>query len=341
MKIGEEPPATPSVDAGYAKRVQDEIEHYKSVDKVHDLPEIFHFWSNKYVRTKMEEVFGVSGFDDFYIKYIMQYHAAHPGKAVEIASLGAGNGDMEVGLGRVMRERGFTDFRFQCLDLNPAMLERGRALAAETQLADRFDFQEADLAAWNPGRKLAVVIVHQALHHMVKLEEIFANIKRAIGSEGYFLTNDMIGRNGHLRWPEALTQVHDIWKKMPDRYKYNHQLRRFEDLYENWDCSKEGFEGIRAQDILPLLVKNFHFEAFVAYGNIVDVFIDRGFGHNFDHTKQEDIDFIDRIGALDERLTSDGAIKPTQMIAVMRAAPVAATRCHLHWTPQFCLRPVV
>jgi hypothetical protein len=31
---------------------------------------------------------------------------------------------------------------------------------------------------------------------------------------------------------------------------------------KTWDCSKVGFEGIRAQDILPLLVKNSRFEAF-------------------------------------------------------------------------------
>ena len=85
---------------------------------------------------------------------------------------------------------------------------------------------------------------------------------------------------------------------MPSRYKYNHQLKRFEELYENWDCSKEGFEGIRAQDILPLLLQTFRFEAFVAFGNLPDVFVDRGFGHNLDPTSQEDVDFVDRIGAL-------------------------------------------
>jgi SAM-dependent methyltransferase len=330
-------PAPASTDPAYAARMKEEIEHYRQVENVHNLPEIFHVWSHHYVRTKMEAAFGVSKFDDFYCKYILKYAAENPGQRVEIASLGAGNGDMEVGLGKVLIERGFTNFLFHCLDVNPHMLARGRELAAAAGLSDHFSFEEVDAARWHPG-PLAVVIAHQALHHFVDLEAIFANVKAAIGHRGYFLTNDMIGRNGHQRWPEALEIVHGIWRNMPDRYKYNHQLKRFEKLYENWDCSKEGFEGIRAQDILPLLVKMFSFEAFAAYGNIIDIFVDRGFGHNFDPKNPEDVAFIERLGALDEQMVDEGKVKPCQMIAVMRGAPVSSPSYYKHWSPEFCVR---
>jgi SAM-dependent methyltransferase len=286
----------------------------------------------------MEAVLEVSSFQDFYAKHIRRYGSEHPGVVVEIASLGAGNSDMEVGLGKLLHEQGCTDFLFHCLDVNPAMLARGREMAAAAGLADRYSFERVDAARWNPGRPLGVVIAHQSLHHFVELEAIFANVKAAIGEDGYFLSNDMIGRNGHQRWPEALQEVHRIWRDMPDRYKYNHQLKRFEELYENWDCSKEGFEGVRAQDILPLLVKTFHFEAFVAYGNIVDVFVDRGFGHNFDPRNAADVAFIEKLGALGEELIDQGKVKPTQMIAVMRARPGGRPRVYRHWSPEFCVR---
>jgi SAM-dependent methyltransferase len=324
-------------EASYAARMREEIEHYRQVENVHDLPEIFHLWSHQYVRTKMEAAFGVSTFNDFYTKYMLKFAAENPGQRVEIASLGAGNGDLEVGLGKVLREKGFENFLFHCLDVNPHMLERGRDLAAAAGLADRFSFEQADAARWHPG-PLAVVMAHQALHHFVELEAIFANVKAAIGDRGYFLTNDMIGRNGHLRWPEALSIVHDIWRDMPDRYKYNHQLKRFESLYENWDCSKEGFEGIRAQNILPLLIKTFPFEAFAAYGNIVDIFVDRSFGHNFDPKNPEDVAFIERLGSMDEELLDAGKVKPCQMIAVMRGRPVEKPSYYKHWSPEFCVR---
>ncbi len=66
-----------------------------------------------------------------------------------------------------------------------------------------------------------------------------------------FVTNDMIGRNGHQRWPEALEIVNQYWHELPEAYRYNKLLSRYEPEYMNWDCSTEGFEGIRAQDILP------------------------------------------------------------------------------------------
>src|SRR5688500_964645 len=35
-------------------------------------------------------------------------------------------------------------------------------------------------------------------------------------------------------------------------------LKRHEELYENGDCNTEGFVGVRAQDILPLLLARFN-----------------------------------------------------------------------------------
>src|SRR5580658_10578847 len=92
--------------ASYRARMRQEIEAYRQVENVHNLPEIFHLWSNQYVRTKMEAVFEVSSFNDFYTKYTLRYAEENPGELVEIASLGAGNGDMEVSLGKVLRDKG-------------------------------------------------------------------------------------------------------------------------------------------------------------------------------------------------------------------------------------------
>ena len=73
---------------------------------------------------------------------------------------------------------------------------------------------------------------------------------------------------------------------------------------------------------------------------IFDIFMDRGFGPNFDVENPEDMEFIDRIGALNDRLISDGAIKPTQIVAAMRCQPTGLMRCYQHWTPEFCIRRV-
>ena len=110
---------------------------------------------------------------------------------------------------------------------------------------------ECDLNNWTAEHEFDSILAIHSLHHVVALEKPFDEVHRSLSGEGAFLINDMIGRNGHLRWPEALDVVQAFWKELPHSKRYNHQLKRFEDEFVNWDCSTEGFEGIRAQDIRP------------------------------------------------------------------------------------------
>ncbi len=206
------------------------------------------------------------------------------------------------------------------------------------------DFIELDLNAWDiEVGSYDVVMVNQSLHHFVELELLFQKIERAIGYTGVFITSDMIGRNGHMRWPEALEIINKLWGELPDRCKFNHLLKRFEERYENWDCSVSSFEGIRSQDILPLLIKNFHFDLFLGFGNLIDIFVDRAFGHNFDPQNAQDTAFIDRVAKLDQKLIEAGELTPTHLFAVMRSKKndpekLQRTKTYMNLSPAFCLR---
>src|SRR2546421_428065 len=141
----------------YQERMVKEVEFFKSYENVHDLPGIFHYWSNKYLVAKYRQ-FGFDNPKQFFSLYMQR----------------------------------------ACIEL----------------------------------------------------EVLFDKIYQTLHPDGYFVTDDMIGRNGHMRWPEALTVFNALWKELPEKYKYNHQLKRLEIEFDNWDCSKEAFEGIRSQDIL-------------------------------------------------------------------------------------------
>ena len=104
----------------------------------------------------------------------------------------------------------------------------------------------------------------------------------------------MIGRNGHMRWPEAMDVIPSLWKYLAQSHKFSHQLKRIEHGYVNWGCSSKSFDGTRAQDILPELVKSFQFDLFLGFCSLVDIFIDRGFGPNFDVESEWDRLFVDR-----------------------------------------------
>jgi SAM-dependent methyltransferase len=326
----------------YDARLAWEKGFYEDQVNVHDLPDIFHYWSDGTIRPKLE-IFGFSGPLGMFDKYLSEHCATDQGRAVQgravrFVSVGSGNCDLEIGLAQSLIARGHQNFVIDCLDLNPAMLDRGRTAAVENGLADRLCFVETDFNEWQPSREYDAVVANQALHHVVNLEGLFGRVRSALAPRGRFIISDMIGRNGHQLWPEALKIVHEFWRQLPPRYRYNRALNRYEKLYENWDCSRESFEGIRAQDILPLLLEYFHFELFVGCGNVIDPFVGRAFGHNFDPKEAWDREFIDRVHLRDEHEMAAGRIKPTHMFAVVgndRDQPTLFTE---PLSPEFCVR---
>lgn len=321
----------------YESKVDQEIRNYRDVAKVHDLPPIFHYWSNKFLRPKFETL-GFSSPDDFYLGYATQIARSNPESTCTILSLGAGNCDTEVGLAEALAACNIQNFVIECLDLNPQMLDRGGQLARERNLTSHFVFTEGDINSWDAQNPYDVIIANQSLHHMVELELLFEKAHGCLGENGFFLTNDMIGRNGHMRWPEALELVQAFWTLLDEKQKWNCALKRQEQVYENWDCSLEGFEGVRSQDILPLLVDKFHFDCFVGFANTINIFVDRAFGPNFDVSKPKDCYFIDFVSQLDDYFIETGKLKPTQMVAAMTKTARSPTRVYKHLTPEFCIR---
>jgi SAM-dependent methyltransferase len=321
----------------YKTKLEEEIRTYHDVSNVHELPPIFHYWSHKYLRPKLESL-GFSHPDDLYVHYISRLARSNPESVCNVLSLGAGNCDAEVHLSELLIKAGITNFVFHCLEINPEMLARGRRLAQDHNLASHFTFIERDVNSWDAQISYDIVIANQSLHHFVELELLFEKTRRCLRDDGFFLTNDMIGRNGHMRWPEALELLQACWSLLDEKHRWNCRLGRYEEVYENWDCSREGFEGIRSQDILPLLVKSFHFDCFLGFSNVINVFVDRAFGHNFDPSDPRDCYFIDFVSQLDDYFIEAGKFKPTQMIAAMTKTGGSALRTYKHLTPEFCVR---
>jgi len=321
----------------YAQRVEAEQLFYRHVTNVHELPAIFQYWSDRHIRPMIEE-FGFSDPEELYSEYWVRGARANGDAPPVFLSIGAGNCDTEIRVAQRLRKAGISRFVIECLDLNGAMLQRGRDLASEAGLDAHLAFVEGDFNHWEGSRQYTGVMAHQSLHHVVALERLFDEIKRCLLPHGYFLTNDMIGRNGHLRWPEAMRGVQSFWKELPVEYRWNPVLERYEEEYQDYDCSTEGFEGIRSQDILPLLTIRFDFSLFVAFGNVINPFVARTFGMNFDVDREWDRTFIDRVHAFDEEALGKGVLTPTQMLAAMTPGPSAEHRFSRGLTPERCIR---
>lgn len=209
---------------GYGDRVRQEVSRFSAEEVVHDLPPIFNYWSNTYLRALVEQF---SYPEDFFARQIERKFAAS-GRPVSIVSIGSGNCDGEAAIAKLLLERGVGAFTITCLDMNDVMLERGRDCAESQGIAGHFRFVNADFNRWTPSETYDVVMANQSLHHVTNLAGLFDSIHQAIGDDGIFVTSDMMGRNGHMRWPEALSIVQEFWQELPAAYRYNRQLRRNE-----------------------------------------------------------------------------------------------------------------
>lgn len=324
-------------DVVYSAKLAAETLVYKDVANINVLPGIFHYWSNKYLRPMIEE-FQFSSPDQFFAKHMLESATRTSEARPRFVSIGAGNCDTEIRVAKLMREACSANFTIECLDMNPHMLARGRTMAEQEGVSDFLEFTEGDFNEWRPSTRYSCVIANQSLHHVLNLEGLFDSIASSMHPKALFVTHDVIGRNGHMRWPEALTEVHRFWQELPEEYRYNRLLNRREELYINWDCSTESFEGIRAQDILALLLQRFRFRLFIGFANVIDVFVDRAFGHNFDEKGPWDRRFIDRVHAFDEEAMAAGTIKPTHMLAVLSLDPNERCVCSRGITPEMSVR---
>ena len=322
-------------------RVEAELRQFTNVQKIHDLPPVQSYWSRNFVAPKFEAL-GFTGMWDFYVKSVLSVRTRMgPAGRLRIASIGSGNCDIELTLAQKLIENGEINFEIECLELNPKMLERGASSAAEKGLSSFFRFTATDLTNWRPEKdSIGVFFANQSLHHILDLEGLFDLVQYAMSQPGCLLTGDMIGRNGHMLWPGALTVVRALWASIEESKRFNHRTQKIDLQYPNKDFSDQGFEGIRAQDILPLLVSRFHQEVFLGFNSISRPFISRAYGHNFDVNNEADCQFIRFVGNLDDSFIHEGFLKPTQCFATFRKVPSPNPVNYKHWTAAYCVRPV-
>jgi SAM-dependent methyltransferase len=306
----------------YTERVAQELARYAEVEEVHDLPPIYHHWSARHCLPLLVEL-GYASLDQLWDEHVAEVCRRRAPERARLVSLGAGNGETEIGIAQRLADRGTENLELELLELNGQMLERAVAQAAELGLADRVIAVEADLNTWSAQQDADVFFANHSLHHVVELERLFAEVRRHMRPDGVLLVNDMIGRNGHVRWPEARAIVDVIWRALPAKYRWNKYAGRADEIYPDIDCSGEGFEGMRAQDILPLLLESFHPDVFVTFANVIDPFVDRLYGPNFDASDPEDIAIIEALGRLDDAALDLAIVSPTHLIGSFRAQPVA------------------
>src|SRR5260221_4702864 len=82
-------------DDDYQARLEQELESYRSNLNVHELPQIFHYWSNQYLVPKFLP-FGFGNPQEFFCMYMKRACFDFLNDQCRFVSIGSGNCDLEV-----------------------------------------------------------------------------------------------------------------------------------------------------------------------------------------------------------------------------------------------------
>lgn len=310
--------------SSYDERVSAQIRQFAD-QPIHDLPPIFHFWSGNFIGPGMEAVFGAPTVNDVYRTALEQASQSFS-RPSRVLSVGCGDGTVELELARSLLEAGIRNFVIDGFDLSPTLIDRFREQVATEGLGEFLRPQVRDLNDTQIDAGYAMIMANHSLHHIVELEKVFDSIFQNLADDGIFATCDMIGRNGHMRWPETSAVLQAIWPLLSEKQRFHHQLLRFdEERFHDHDSSGEGFEGVRAQDILLLILQRFHAHRFLAIGGFVDMLVDRGYGHGFDPDNAHDRAFISAMAQINDMMLDAGMIKPTVMLAHFSKSDLGST----------------
>ena len=326
-------------DPDMQSRIDAQIAQYANVENMHAaLSDINVYWKQRHHNARFYETTGSKNHIGLYAEAFKQgFENSGNTRAM---SIGSGDGMVEVQVAKKLEELGITDYEFHLLELSPIQNERARKMVKDANLSGRFETFDADLNDWEATTTYGAAMAHHSLHHVVELEHLFDQVKSSLVDGGTFATFDMIGRNGHMRWPETYQFVNALWHALPAEKQKHLVLKWTSENYRDHDCSTEGFEGIRAQDIMPELIKRFNFSTLFTWGGLTDVFVGRGYGGNFDPAVEADRKFIDLVDELNEALIENGTIKPTIVAAIMQKEKVSKPQVYRGRTPEKMVRKV-
>lgn len=289
------------------------------------LPPIFHYWSERYIAPIMERL-GIGSPDQFYFDEIVRQAPSTSG-TTRIISFGSGACNLELSLVQRLTEAGI-DCHLTCIDFNAKLLATAKSNASERTLSGHISFIVQDCNRPSHLGNADVIIVNQFFHHVEQLEIFVAALNAALDDDGVLLSSDVIGRNGHLLWPDVGTMVSRYWETLAPVQRMDRYFDSVQNEYVQVDHSAYSNEGIRAQDVVESLLQHFDFETFLTFGGCIIPFVERRIGFNFDPANECDTAFIDRVQAADALALESEAFPAANMLALLRKKGCAKHQSH-------------
>ncbi|MGB7952086.1 MAG: class I SAM-dependent methyltransferase, partial [Candidatus Binatia bacterium] len=289
----------------YARLVEEEKKHYSTIEVTDELtiggPHASSAW--KYYWTRVAEEINSSPFAD--IAGYLESRYGSPNQPIRILSLGSGHCGHELALA----ERLKCPYEITCTDINEALFIEARARAQEHGLFLRFEVNDLNFMRIVPAY-YDMIFAHAVLHHVINLELLFDQIAHGLTERGILQLVEVIGKNRRLLWEENEHFANAILDALPPQFTQGAKLQASEE---------DGMEGIRQEEILPILRAGFEplYEyshgAFMRY-----ICTDERFARYLSPEQEFNRRYLDLLIDIDRSTVQNGILRPLEIWGVYR-----------------------
>jgi SAM-dependent methyltransferase len=228
----------------YKRLIDEEREHYSGIAVTKDLKEggghastsWAYYWEHVY------RTISCGPFAD--VPQWLDRNVSYPDRPIEILSLGSGYCGHELDFARRIRK----PCRVHCTDLNEQLFAQARERSAQEGLDLTFQAADLNFIEIEPNR-YDMIFAHAVLHHVINLERLYAQIRRGLTERGVLHLVEVVGQNRKLIWDDNERFANRLLDSLPPEVIGDHRL-----LVVPED---EGMEGIRQEEIMPLLESEF------------------------------------------------------------------------------------
>lgn len=221
-------------------------------------------------------------------------------------SLGCGFGGLE----RDLAARGMIR-EIDAYDIAPGAIAEARRLAADAGLRGlRYHLADLETADLAPG-KVDVVFAHQSVHHVERLEELFASVAAMLKPGGIFHLHEFVGPI-RFQWTAAqIEHVNRFLDALPPRLRAlpNGRPRAPQGRATTAAMiAADPSEAVRSSDILPVLRRSFDIIEERPLGGALLHLGLSDIAQNFDPDAPEDRAVLEGFFAAEDQAMRDGAV---------------------------------
>jgi ubiquinone/menaquinone biosynthesis C-methylase UbiE len=242
-------------------------------------------------------------------------------RAERLLSLGCGTATHEEHL----LQRGFVQ-HVVGYDMSSEAIEAAQRRLAATEWATRIDLRCGDpLADGLPSGAFDVVLVEAAIHHFVRIEEMFDLMWRVLKPNGLLIYDEYVGADHHQHSDELIALLDRVNGCLAESYRRDYESgeprTQVQSAPLEWMLTYDPTEGVHASRILPLTYQYFDVIDRRDYGGaILRPFFSRILPNwNFDDPKDQTVARL--IILLERELTRSGIIPTHQTLVIARPRP--------------------